>query len=416
MSRKIATLVALMIFSMAVAQERSSSPYSYYGLGQITFDGTIENRSMAGLSIYSDSIHLNLRNPAAYGNLRLTTFAMGGSHREYTRTTSSLEETSDNTNFEYFSLGIPLGDRLAFGFGLLPYRAVGYDFRNLNSERYSRFRGRGGLNRAYLGIGYEVLPGLNIGAEYRYNFGEEESTGSVLNAGVELGTSETVTTDLGGSSINFGIQYKRPLSDKLNLIASASYSPSTDLNADSERQFYTFTVQSDLTENRNIDGELQTDSESIKLPYTLNAGLGIEKARKLMLGAEYTRLGSSELTNRLFSPESAEFSNAYTARLGGYFIPNYNSINNYFSRIVYRAGLRYGETGLNINDTDISEFGITLGLGLPVGTINSFSNINIGFEYGQLGTTDAGLIREEYFGITLGLSLNDKWFRKRKFN
>ena len=56
--------VALISFSSS-AQEGTTSPYSFYGIGSLKFKGTVENRSMGGLSIYTDSIHINLRNPAS---------------------------------------------------------------------------------------------------------------------------------------------------------------------------------------------------------------------------------------------------------------------------------------------------------------------------------------------------------------
>jgi hypothetical protein len=45
-----------------------------------------------------------------------------------------------------------------------------------------------------------------------------------------------------------------------------------------------------------------------------------------------------------------------------------------------------------------------------------FSNLNIGFEFGSRGTTAAQLVKENYFGIKIGLSLNDQWFIKRVIN
>jgi len=45
-----------------------------------------------------------------------------------------------------------------------------------------------------------------------------------------------------------------------------------------------------------------------------------------------------------------------------------------------------------------------------------FTNAILSFEYGQRGTTDAGLIKESFYNIIIGLSLNDKWFEKTKFN
>jgi hypothetical protein len=100
--------------------------------------------------------------------------------------------------------------------------------------------------------------------------------------------------------------------------------------------------------------------------------------------------------------------------LGGYYIPNYNSFGNYFKRVVYRAGARFEQTGLNVNGQDINEFGISFGLGLPVGRL--FSNANLGFEIGRRGTTDFGLIQENFFNTFISFSLNDRWFEKRLYD
>ena len=45
-----------------------------------------------------------------------------------------------------------------------------------------------------------------------------------------------------------------------------------------------------------------------------------------------------------------------------------------------------------------------------------FQNINFGFEVGKRGTTNAGLIKEKFFSVRLGLTLNDRWFVKNKYN
>ena len=64
MIRKLLISATVVISSIATAQESTSSPYSFYGLGSLKFKGTVENRSMGGISVYSDSIHINLRNPS----------------------------------------------------------------------------------------------------------------------------------------------------------------------------------------------------------------------------------------------------------------------------------------------------------------------------------------------------------------
>jgi len=67
-----------------------------------------------------------------------------------------------------------------------------------------------------------------------------------------------------------------------------------------------------------------------------------------------------------------------------------------------------------VNNAEINDFGITFGVGLPLG--RSLPNINLGFEIGKRGTTEADLIEENYIKINLGFSFNDIWFQKRKIN
>ena len=122
----------------------------------------------------------------------------------------------------------------------------------------------------------------------------------------------------------------------------------------------------------------------------------------------------SDFDNRFLGLENVDYTDANTYAFGGYWVPDYRSLSGYYKRITYRAGLRYDVSGLVVNNKEINNFGITFGLGLPLGT--SFSNLNLGFELGKRGTTDANLIEESYFKVNVGLSLNDRWFQQRKIN
>jgi len=65
-----------------------------------------------------------------------------------------------------------------------------------------------------------------------------------------------------------------------------------------------------------------------------------------------------------------------------------------------------------INNLPINHFSLNLGLGLP---LSGLSKANIGLEFGKIGD-DKNSLRENYVALRLGLSLNDIWFIKRKFN
>ena len=61
MKKLLYTILFLVITLNTYSQSGTSSPYSFYGVGTSTFKGSIDNRSMGGLSVYSDSIDLNFR-------------------------------------------------------------------------------------------------------------------------------------------------------------------------------------------------------------------------------------------------------------------------------------------------------------------------------------------------------------------
>ncbi|GHA42857.1 membrane protein [Salinimicrobium marinum] len=408
MTKRLILIVTILFTVITTAQEGTSSPYSFYGIGLNAFKGTVENRSMGGLSIYSDSIHLNLQNPAAYGGLRLTTYTVGGSHSEITSKNSTAETNSTTTTLDYLAIGIPAG-KFGFGFGLVPYSSVGYNLisRDEGNGLATSFSGSGGLNRVFLSAGYEILDNLSIGVDANYNFGNIENENILVRDGVQYATVELNRSEINGFAFNLGLNYEQMLTEKLEFRASATYTPERDLTSRNVRTLYTTAVRPDI-----IDVPLE-DTE-LTLPSQYSVGAGIGRPRKWFLGAEYSNSEANRFNNRSFSREGAVYESYSKYRVGGFFIPNYNSLTSYFSRIVFRGGFRMEETGLNLQGESIDEFGISFGIGLPAGRL--FTNANLGVEYGQRGTTNAGLIQEDFFNVMISLSLNDKWFIKRKFD
>jgi len=142
MIKKLILVFVCVFASQAYAQEGSASPYSFYGIGSLNFKGTVENRSMGGISVYNDSIHLNLKNPASYGGKNLAVYnkesrpiiySVGGSYSNIKLKSDNGSDKSSTSTFDYLSFSIPLG-KLGVGFGLLPYSSVGYKLENTNDN------------------------------------------------------------------------------------------------------------------------------------------------------------------------------------------------------------------------------------------------------------------------------------------
>lgn len=414
MIKRFIVIVALLSTVLSAAQEGNSSPYSYYGIGLTKFRGTVENQSMGGITVFSDSIHLNLRNPASYGKLRLTTYTVGGNLTSTNMKTEDNSGSARNVSLDYLAVGIPTG-RLNFGFGLIPYTSVGYRILDQNEETANRFTGRGGMNKVYLTTAYSFNPNLSVGVDVNYNFGNVQNRFTAFQSGVQYGTRVINRTDLRGFNLNFGVDYQTKISSNLRLHTAATYTPQMDITT--ERMRNTATVIGNPQGGEVVASESDQifPESSVDLPGQYTLGLGLGRPNRWFVGGEYTNLQASGFdfdsgVNNL----NYNYQDAAQYRLGGYFIPQYNSLTSYVNRIVYRAGVRYEETGLVVNNEGINEFGISFGLGLPAGT--NFSNANIGFEYGQRGTTNSGLLKENFFKLSLSLSLNDRWFVQSRFD
>ena len=406
----------LLLSVLSFAQEGTSSPYSFYGIGETRFKGTIENRSMAGLSIAPDSIHINLQNPAGYANLKLIGFSIGGTFNETKQKTTTQSGSAQRIGLDYLAVGLPMG-KLGMGFGLIPYSSVGYKIQTLfedDSQTSKRLSGTGGLNKVFLGFGYKVLPNLSIGADVQYNFGKIETSHFEYYTNIPIGTLDTNTADLSGVNYNFGAMYQAKINKKVNAYTSFTFSPKNTITSKNTRNI------SPASYNTIFDLVIIDPQDDIKEAVDLqfnnkmSFGAGFGESKKWLIGAEITMQNEGNLYNSYNKNTAVAYEKYTKYSLGGFYIPNYKSFTNYAKRIVYRGGLRYEKTGLIINSESITDMGLNLGFGIPLN--GTFSNINLGFELGKKGTTNSNLVQENYMNVSVGFSLNDKWFEKRKYN
>ena len=409
MIKKIILSACLLISFVSLAQQGTSSPYSFYGIGDVRFKGTLENRSMGGVSIEQDSIHLNVENPASYASLIQTTFTVGGTYGTSKIKTDSEKASATRSTFDYLLLGIPMG-KFGAGFGLIPVSSVGYKIREDNSdvegERSSQYEGEGGLNKVFLALAYKIKPNWNIGADMQYNFGKIETTSIEAITGVVNATREINTSILSGVNFNIGTMYQTKIYKKTELFTSLAYTFGSTLKSKSDR-----TIEVDTDPNPVVYDQVTTN---LKLPNRLTISAGVGEARKWLIGTTLAFQGNGKFENYYNTDEDVRYEKYAKYAIGGYYLPNYTSFSNYFSRITYRAGLKYEKIGLVVNNESIKDVGLTIGAGFPI--TGTFSNVNFGIEYGKKGTVSSNLIQENYINFSLSFSFNDKWFVKSKFN
>ncbi len=412
MIRKILITVTLFFGFVSIAQQGTSSPYSFYGIGDIKFKGSVENHSMGGLSVFKDSIHLNLQNPASFSELKLTTFSVGGNYNNNTISAASANESAKRTSLDYLAVGLPFG-KYAVSFGVIPYSSVGYKIQSINAAvtEQNTYGGTGGINKVFAGAAYNLNENWSIGATFEYNFGKITSTSTFTTSNYQSGTQEINTSNGHGANVVAGLMYQSKFKGKMQYFGALSFRPESTITFDNQRIISTLPY---VTGNTIITLDGDAVKSTLNLSNKVSIGFGLGHIRKWQIGTEFIWQQSSNFGNRFNFTNNTSYENGSKIIIGGFYIPKFNSYTNYFQRVTYRGGLNYQNTGLVINGKSIKEQNISLGLGLPL--TGTFSNLNIGFEFGKRGTRLAGLIQENYTNLSIGLSFNDKWFVKRRFD
>ncbi|MDO4880128.1 MAG: hypothetical protein Q3983_02515 [Capnocytophaga sp.] len=420
MSKNLLFIFVLFLSIFVYSQKGTNSPYSYYGLGTIRFSGNTENALMGGITAYSDSTRVDVRNPASLGKLLFTTYSLGLGADFRTMKTNTTSYSTKTTTIDYLALSFPVYKKVGVSLGLYPYSSVGYKLssqENRNGDnQILTFEGNGGLNRVYIATGYEIYEGLRIGAGVYFNFGKTDIENLHQVQGGTYLTREQNSSSLRGTNFNFGAEYERKISDKLTLSTTFSYLPKATITSTNSRSLSTLQYNSQgnllVKESQTID--LGNDEKTnLVIPSQFNIGAGVGENQNWFAAVDYTLINNNEYSNPFITSTFVEYKKGYRVSLGGFYLPDYKSFTSYWKRVVYRLGFHYENTGISLKNEDITDFGISFGVSLPV---RGFSNVTVGAIYGKKGTLAQNLVKENYIALKIALTLNDKWFQKSKYN
>ncbi len=430
MIKKILVAALILLTSLTfLAQRTNSSPYSYFGIGEEFTNTTVEQSSMGGIGVaFNHYKYLNFTNPAAYSDLRYTTYVFGLLNTDLSIKSGTTKQNVNSTSLSYVALAFPIGDKAGFSIGLQPVSSVGYSlsnslpYSNGDISETSLFEGNGGVNKFYGSFGIKVYKGLSLGIEVDYSFGNVNNSIANQRDKVSLATKYDEVTVMKGGSIKLGAQYQKELKNKLILNAGATVKFGNDLKVTGNDYLYSLTFGASGFENVRDTVSSSIISGKFNLPLKSTIGIGFGKHDKWYAGLEYENQDAITTTGlQIITSGAYKYGVSNRFSLGGFYLPKKNSISSYWDRVTYRAGVRFEKTGLlvdgsgtNTNFTPIDDFGISFGLGLP---LKRLSTVNMGFEFGKRGTTNNNLIQENYFNFRLSLSLTDtNWFQKRKID
>jgi len=421
-------LLASLYVAPAIAQSGTNSPYSQYGLGQLSEQTSGFNRGMNGLGLgFREHNQVNYINPASYSSIDSLTFIFdaGLSGQVTNFSENGQKKNANNADFEYAVAAFRASKHLGVSFGIIPFTNIGYNYSisgYLNGDKSTTFtntyNGSGGMHQIYLGAGWEFVKGLSIGANVSYIWGDIDR--SVINSysdGYINTLSKYYTATISSYRIDFGLQYTLPLNKKNSLTLGLTYGLGHKLNSDPSCM-----VISTNTTTAVADTTSFTVNNGLEIPTSFGAGLTWNNNNKLKLGADFTyqKWGDTKfpvykVINDVpsYSLSDEYYSDRYKLTIGGEFCNNETS-RNFIDRIRFRAGASYASSYYKVNGQDgPDEISVSVGFGIPI--VNAYNNRSILNISGQWVRSEApGMLKENTFRINIGITFNERWFMKWK--
>lgn len=423
------TLIALITVP-AFSQVNTYSPYTRFGLGDLSQGGFGQNLAMggAGIAIHEDN-SLNYLNPAAYSarDSMSVLFDFGlNTYRNHYRT-ETMSSTWWNANFHHIALSTPVGKHFAMGTGLVPYSSVGYKIK----QQYDGlgtgdaidyyFRGDGGILKYFLGISAKLFNRVSAGVNMNYLLGDINRTRSITfprNRGFAE-TESLEEINIRHLYFGFGMQYKEVIGEKFYVSLGATYDMQANLSS-AFRSTVTnhFPGTYGLLNDSTIlyaDYDIKNDQsqESIIIPARIGAGIALGIPGKLTVTGDLYMQDWTSVDNSSLYTEGFDLAAARSIHGGVEYIPDFEALRGYHKLMSYRLGGYLNDSYVKIGDYQLRDYGITFGVGLPLGKTKS--SLNVAFTYGSRGTEEFNLVKENYGILTFSVTLHDLWFYKRKF-
>ncbi|CAN5457006.1 membrane protein [soil metagenome] len=418
---KYSILLFFFASIQSVFAQTGNSPYSIRGIGDIQNPALIHNIGMGGVGLSQpQNLFLNNMNPALLPFNNFTVLAIGLSADVKTIYNENTSTRSIGGGLSYFALGFPvMENRWGMSLGLRPYSFVNYDYQTngtvpgTETNAVYEYSGEGGISQFYISNGFLLSKNFSAGLQIGYLFGAIiNETGTALVNPELAGPSNTVLyerTNFSDFSFKAGLNYNARLRSRTFFSAGLIYELEGEKNA---RHF--ISLQRRSLNNAQVsvsDTIVNNERGGVRLPSTIGLGVSLYKTYKWTIASDVTY--SNWSAYRSFNGTTSELSDSYKIALGGEYTPNVNSLDNYLSRITYRTGINFENTPYQVNLEQVRDFGINFGVSLPVSRLSS---LDLAFILGQRGTTDNQLLRENYFRVHFGVTLNDKWFVRRKFD
>jgi hypothetical protein len=418
-------LLVLCIGSDAFGQA-ARSPFSAFGIGEYYGNAPVHSQGMAGVGVSNPQyLYINNVNPALLvfnGLGGITTFQAGLVGEKRTIRNETEKEKSKGGNLNYMLLAFPIkSGKWVTSVGLMPYTSMRYKFsykepiggNAADSADYEE-TGSGGINQVAWSHGVALHKYISLGARASYLYSTIENTFSNTIFLATQQQTQFFTPDVKQRFYYRGFAFTGAVSVHIDSLFNNNYRLNFgavyDLKTDLRTQY-----QQTLTRNSNgvpIGTDTLYEASGVTtIPSALSGGLSFGKGGQWAFAidgriTDYRNFG-------FFENQQSPTTKGWRVAAGFEITPNPTSLSSYLKVITYRTGVSLEEYPYLVNGNALRDFGTNFGLSLPVARGCS---VDLSGRWGKRGNIDTNTIEETYFKIYFGVTFNDRWFIKRRFD
>lgn len=413
-------LFLISLFSLAeVWGQAARSPFTTAGIGENYGSALINTQGMAGVGVSQPQYwHMNNQNPALLVYNNLTVFQAGILAENRTIRQDTIREKSVGGNMNYLVTAFPVKyGKWTTGIGLMPYTTVKYKIAYIGNIVNSTDsievveEGSGGLTQLYWSNGVRLYKGLTVGLKAAYIFGSTKNVYSnrLFRSNQPINYNSTVEDKLYVQDLSFtgGIGYSVDSlfsKGRYRLSFGATTTFGSNLNSRLRTEIYRSTSTGGAADNDT----LTSVNGQTYMPPAFTGGISLSRGTRWSLGTEFSY--QDWTTFKSINQETETLGASWRFAVGGELTPDQVS-EKFVKRIVYRAGVSFEQYPYKANNKAVNDLGINFGFSLPAGQ----SSVDMAFRYGKRGTLSDNGLQENYFKIFFGLTFNDRWFIKRRF-
>ncbi|MDZ4716618.1 MAG: hypothetical protein SH819_14225 [Cytophagales bacterium] len=411
-----------LLFSGSLAYGQAArSPFSSYGLGEQYGTALTQSMGMGGVGFSNPQfMSVNNQNPALLVYNRLTVFQAGLIGEQRTQTSDTLTEKSGNGNLNYLIMSFPVKSGWwTTSLGLMPYSRLNYRLNyfvpvaGTVSDKVDVIEeGTGGVNQFYWSNGVSINKDISVGLKIAYLFSSAEN----IYSNLLTTTVVPISAKIIDRTFISDFQFSPALSIHLDSLTSKNHRLNIGI-------VYDFKTNLDAKFNRRIERwnpVAMLDSATVihnqpgivTVPGNLMFGISFSKYPYKWTAAVDGSFSDYSLYRDLEGKNPYKSNNWKVA--GGFEItPDRNSLGQYLKRVTYRTGVSLENYPFLANGNMVRDFGITFGLSLPVTRI---STLDLALKVGKKGDLNLNTIEENYLKLYFGITFNDQWFIKRRFD